>query len=272
MYFTFEKLKVMFIGVIFLPYTSANADIHILSQKECDNMHASGVMTKTNPVSCERLRRVNFRHVNFNGTTEEGNVVILDAIAEHTEKIFSELFEQRFPIHKAITMEHYEGNDEAAMADNNTSAFNGRPITGGTSWSKHAYGVAIDINPLQNPYLSFSTDGTAKVLPPSAATLFVNRSNVRPDKKKREGMAEDVVDIFTRHGFMRWGGEWDSPIDYQHFEIGSNDFVNKLINQSPDSARRTFNHYVESYNFCMKKHSKGDFFQKRINCIERVRQ
>lgn len=257
-------------GIIFLFCTNANAKVTVFSPIDCANMQANGVITKTNPVSCERLRRVNFKYVNFSGAIEEGNIVVLDAVAEQVEEIFSELFKRRFPIHKAIVMEHYGGKDEAAMNDNNTSAFNGRLITSGNTWSKHAYGVAIDINPFQNPYISFPENGTANILPPTSNKGFVNRSHLRPNKKKRKGMVEDVLDVFFRHGFITWGGYWDSPIDYQHFEIGSHAFINKLINQYPDSARQMFNKYVDDYHDCLSK--RREHVSKLTICIDQVRQ
>ncbi len=104
-------------------------------------------------------------------------------------------------------------------------------MTGGASWSKHAYGVAIDINPLQNPYISYPEEVSANILPPSSSKFFVNRNNNRPNKKQRAGMAENVIDVFARHGFIIWGGDWDTPIDYQHFEVGSYNFIHKLINR-----------------------------------------
>ncbi len=258
--------------MIFLSCTNANASVSILSAKECANMQTRGTITSSNPVSCDRLRRVNFRHVNFNGVIKTGNIVVLDSVAEQVEGIFSELFKQRFPIHKAVVIEHYQGNDEASMVDNNTSDFNGRSITGGASWSKHAYGVAIDINPLQNPYISYPEEGSANILPPSSSKFFVNRNNNRPNKKQRVGMAENVIDVFARHGFIIWGGDWDTPIDYQHFEVGSYNFIHKLINQSPDSARQMFNQYVNHYNDCISKHIQKDYASKRTICINEVRQ
>jgi D-alanyl-D-alanine carboxypeptidase len=257
----------MFIGSV------ANAAIHLISAQECAAMQVSTVLTKKNPVGCSRLRRVSFNYINFNGTMEKGSIVVLDAVAKHTEAIFLALLQRRFPIHKAVGMEPYHGDDQAAMADNNTSAFNGRAITGGTTWSKHAYGVAIDINPIQNPYLSLSSNtGTAKILPAYSAEHFINRRALRPNKDPRPGMAESVLHIFAQHGFLTWGGEWDSPIDYQHFEIGSDDFLKLLILQSPQVAYQTFNQYVQRYNACFANSTQQDLDQKRIICIQQTRR
>ena len=92
------------------------------------------------------------------------------------------------------------------MDDNNTSASNARPMTGGKQWSMHAYGVAIDINPPQNPYPSFDDDeGVAHVLSAKAAKTSVNCMDCRPNKPGRLGRAEEVVDIFANNGFLSWG-------------------------------------------------------------------
>lgn len=243
-----------------------------LTPEVCVAMQTNNVITPINPIACERLRRVDFQYINFEGAIATGHVVVLDAVADQVADIFSELFAQRFPLQKAVAMEVYQGNDEAAMRDNNTSAFNGRPISGGTAWSKHAYGVALDINPRQNPYVSLTNEGDAKILPPASATSFVNRHDVRAGKTKRAGMVESVVEIFARHGFMTWGGEWDFPIDYQHFEIGSRTFVNELLAQTPDAARQIFNQYARSYRQCVAQSIEQDAVKRRVACVEKTRK
>jgi hypothetical protein len=101
----------------------------------------------------------------------------------------------------------FGGSDDASMEANNTSAFNCRRTTGGTAWSQHSYGRAIDINPVQNPYVSGGT-----VLP-EAGRAFLDRGNSRP------GMiapGDVVVRGFAAEGWG-WGGTWTDPLDYQHF-------------------------------------------------------
>jgi hypothetical protein len=101
----------------------------------------------------------------------------------------------------------YDGDDNRSMAANNTSAFNCRAVTGGSSWSEHSYGTAIDINPLRNPYVRGGT-----VLPPEGSA-YADRGLDEP------GMihaGDEVVETFGAHGWI-WGGTWDSTKDYQHF-------------------------------------------------------
>lgn len=249
---------------------SSLAAIKPISHKQCQKMHSSGVITDKNPVTCQRLRKVSFPILNFSGQEDKGQVVVLDVVAEATQNIFNALFKKKFSINKAQLMEEYNGDDKTSMNDNNTSAFNGRPITGGSDWSLHAYGVAIDINPLQNPYISFDEQGHASILPPLSAKQALNRLNYRPKKEFRNGMAEDVIDIFAENGFIGWGGYWNYPIDFQHFEIGSKKFVQQLVNLCPCKAQQIFDQYTQSYKNCMAKTSTQPHAAARAACIAQI--
>ncbi|WP_408168021.1 M15 family metallopeptidase [Herbaspirillum rhizosphaerae] len=224
----------------------AHAEITPLTGEQCATMQQNKVLSTENPVKCERLMQVSFAYQDFEGRRhDDGRLVVLDVVAPQVQAIFNALLQRGFPLQKARSLEAYQGDDEASMSDNNTSAFNGRPMTGGSTWSKHAYGVAIDINPLQNPYISKDTDKQVVVLPPSARGQYQSRVPVRA------GMAEEVRDIFFRHGFMIWGGNWKQPIDYQHFEIGSRDFIAHLLSLPLQQARREFSSYAATYATCM---------------------
>ncbi len=209
-------------------------------------MRENQVVSAANPVPCEHLSLVTFSYRDFQGRRhDDGNMVVLDAVAPQVQAIFAELLERNFPLQRAQPMEVYRGDDEASMDHNNSSAFNGRPITGGGAWSKHAYGVAIDINPLQNPYIGKDAAGQVMVLP-AAAGAYASR-------KARPGMAEQVLEIFFRHGFLIWGGYWKQPIDYQHFEVGSRDFIARLVALPKDAARAEFASYAQGYGACMQR-------------------
>jgi hypothetical protein len=128
-------------------------------------------------------------------------------VADDMVRIMGFLFEAGFPIDRMEPVDVYDGDDDLSMAANNTSAFNCRAVTGGSRWSEHSYGMAIDVNPLVNPYV---TGGI--VLPPEGAE-FADRS------LDTQGMIHDgdvVVTAFGDHGW-HWGGYWSSPKDYQHF-------------------------------------------------------
>jgi hypothetical protein len=225
----------------------ATAGITRLSPQDCAAMRDTNVISPGNPLACERLMRVRFSYVDLDGRQrQDGELIVMDALAPHVQRLLAQLRAAQFPLHSAHALTHYGGDDEASMADNNSSAFNGRPITGGGAWSKHAYGAAIDINPLQNPYISRAADGTSTVLPPASTDRFTERSRVRP------GMAESVRGLFADNGFLIWGGNWRQPIDYQHFEIGDRAFIEQLARDTPEQAAQTFDRYVRTYRDCVK--------------------
>jgi hypothetical protein len=216
----------------------ARADsIDPISPALCREMAQHHVLNPDAPVGCERLALVRFAYLGFDGDEHgDGQVVVLDAVADQVRAIFSELRRRRFPIQRAQSMNAYDGDDDASMDANNTSAFNDRKVLGTASVSMHAYGVAIDINPVQNPYLE-RIRGVLTIAPKSGAG-YVARKPLRP------GMAESIVSVFARHGFSTWGGRWHSAADYQHFQIDRG-LAMKLIRLPSAQARATFNAYVQ---------------------------
>jgi len=175
-----------------------------ISQTLCEDMKARGVLKPGAPVGCERLRLVQFGYVDFDGRMRhDGEIVVMDAAAKSVLNIFVSLRRIRFPIAKARLMNEYNGSDDASMADNNTSAFNVRGIVGGSTISLHAYGLAVDINPVQNPFATKS--GATWTFSPPTGAANANRLNNRPGKPNRSGMAEAVIDIFADNGFLIWG-------------------------------------------------------------------
>ncbi|MDQ9169279.1 M15 family metallopeptidase [Oxalobacteraceae bacterium R-40] len=231
-----------------------------VSEAVCTEMKTRSVLKADSPVPCRRLRVVYFSYLGFDGKAHhDGEIVVLDAAADDVSSIFEELFRRRFPIGGARAMEHYDGDDTASMRDNNTSGFNHRALTGGGSLSVHAYGLAIDINPVQNPYIAFAGEGQAKVSP-EAGSRYANRARLRPGKPERQGMAEDIVHVFAHHGFVIWGGDWDNPIDYQHFQI-SRKLAEQLAALPADKAREIFRLHVKQVRDCMRTASKKSSVQ-----------
>lgn len=247
--------------------------VYPLNVNDCRLMYQNDVITNKNPVRCSRLKKVLFPYVNFDGENHQGELIVFDAIAKHTYNAFKELYEKKIPINKAIRMDNYHGDDILSQDDNNTSGFNGRFIAGQSVWSKHAYGVAIDINPLQNPFLGLNDeDEFFSVTPKASAITYVNRDDNRPGRPGREGMAENFVDIFYNNGFLIWGGEWNAPIDYQHFEIGTRSFVEELTQMPPENAEKTFDKYVDDFRECIKKSPIKDPKLARNDCIVKVKR
>jgi hypothetical protein len=233
--------------------TAGAAAVTPIDPVQCAAMKAHHVLNGGAPVGCERLAAVRFSYFDFQGRThDDGTVVVLDAVAPYVEHIFSTLYAHRFPIAQALPMEVYDGDDARSMAPDNTSAFNHRTVQGSGRISLHAYGAAIDINPVENPYLT--RNGAAVTVAPEQGAAYLNRNEDRPNKPLRAGMAESVVAIFADNGFLNWGGDWDDPIDYQHFDIGRA-LAERLAALPPDRAREAFASVVHAYQDCTAKNS-----------------
>ncbi len=159
------------------------------------------------PVGLEKLRRVRVTYRGFDGAPHRGRLVVHRRWAEDVLDMFRRLYGRGFPIRRIRLVDRYGADDRVSMRHDNTSAFNCRYVAGTTTWSQHAYGRAIDINPVENPYV----DGSR--VSPRRGRRFLDRSDVRPGMIV-EG---DVVwRAFRRIGWG-WGGDWRSPTDYQHF-------------------------------------------------------
>ncbi len=164
-------------------------------------------------IAASRLKLVNVVHIDFNNKIMPGHIIALDFLAENVMNIFKELLNVKFPINSVHLISKYQNNDELSMQANNSSGFNFRNIEGTNKLSMHAYGAAIDINPLQNPYIIFDSEKKISKIYPSCGGKFLDRSIKAP------GMVEDVVDIFAKYGFTEWGGNWNDVKDYHHFQI-----------------------------------------------------
>jgi hypothetical protein len=158
------------------------------------------------PVAPDGLRIITMSHWNYAGTVSHGKVVVAAGLANLVVDIFRDLYDARFPIERMELVDKYNGDDGQSMEANNTSAFNCRLVTGGSSYSEHSYGRAIDINPLVNPYVKGST-----VLPPAGSAYF-DRSLDAPGMIHAN---DEVVQAFAARGWI-WGGTWSSLKDYQH--------------------------------------------------------
>lgn len=243
----FKRLIPVLVGNALIPVSAAN--IAEISASECKSMITAGVMSATAPVQCDRLRQVQFDYIDFQGQQHNnGSIIVMDAVAPHIATIFERLYTLKFPINKAQPIRHYQGNDDLSMADNNTSAFNYRPIADKRSLSIHAYGLAIDINPKQNPFIEFGEQGSANFKPEDGAK-YANRMQFRYGKDRRQGFAEDVITTFADNGFLYWGGFWNTPIDYQHFQVSRN-MANLMSAMSADDAAQFFDNYVQWYQTC----------------------
>jgi hypothetical protein len=162
------------------------------------------------PVEPAQLRRVGVDHIGFDGQTHRGELIVHEDLVPEVITIFEQLYRLGFPIEKIRAVDGYPAaDDELSMEDNNTSAFNCRGIPGTGQWSQHAYGRAIDLNPLLNPCVY--AGGTFQ---PQNASAYLDRSRTDPGLLHT---GDPAVHVFTDRGW-RWGGNWTTPVDFQHFE------------------------------------------------------
>lgn len=164
-------------------------------------------------ISLSELRYLRVLHIGFDGKTYIGELIVNQSIAEDILEIMSQLYAQSYPIEKMVLIDAYGADDERSMSDNNTSAFNYREIAGSSKLSKHALGLAIDINPKYNPYVKDSGTGELHVSPANGAD-YADRDGDFPYKIAEGDLC---LQLFQEHGFA-WGGNWNSVKDYQHFE------------------------------------------------------
>ena len=161
------------------------------------------------PISLSDIQSIQLIYLREDGSVQRGELVVARKVARDVESIFQKLYESRFVIHKMDSIENYDGNDDLSMADNNTSGLNCRNVKGTKKWSQHSYGVAIDINPLWNPYVRKS-----KVEPPEGKD-YLDRTSDMPGLIK----SDDLIIRLFRDAGWKWGGNWRNSKDYQHFSL-----------------------------------------------------
>jgi len=161
------------------------------------------------PVGFADLRLLTVRHWGFDGRPHRGRLVVHRDVARGMLGAMHSLYRLRFPIRQMRLVDAYGADDHRSMAADNTSAFNCRFVAGSPGvWSEHAYGRAIDVNPIENPYVTES----GFVSPPAGAP-YARRSRHVLGMIHRRG---PVVAAFDSIGW-EWGGNWAWPVDYQHF-------------------------------------------------------
>lgn len=168
-------------------------------------------------IGLEQLRYIKVLHYNFDHQLQMGELIVNADLAEDYTNIFRELFEVEYEIQSMYLIDNYwtgdgDTSDTASIEVNNTSAFCYRAVTGGTKLSNHAFGRAIDINPQQNPYVSYSSG--SPVWSHDNADAYIDRSAGLDHMIDHDDIC---YQIFAKYGFS-WGGDWNSVKDYQHFE------------------------------------------------------
>lgn len=166
-------------------------------------------------ITYEDLYYLNVLYCDFDGQTQSGELICNRLIAQDLLEIFKALYDASYQIEKIRLIDEYQADDDASCADNNTSCFNYRVVAGSDTLSKHALGMAVDINPFYNPYITYP-DGKERISPDGS----------EPYADRESGLAHMILKddlcyrLFIEHGFT-WGGEWKSIKDYQHFQKSS---------------------------------------------------
>lgn len=169
-------------------------------------------------VSLDELRYIKVLHYNYEHEVQVGELIVNKAIAKDCVSIFEELFEVEYEVESMRLIDDYwtgdaVDSDTNSIAHNNTSAFNYRVVPGSDHLSNHAMGRAIDLNPLQNPYVKYKSDGSFAHYYKDME-LYLDRESGKPHMITHQ---DDAYKIFHKYGFY-WGGDWSSMKDYQHFE------------------------------------------------------
>ncbi len=158
-------------------------------------------------ISFEELSYLKLTYFGFDNNTHIGEMIVNKKLAKEVVDIFKELYKNRYPIEKIKLIDEYNANDNLSMKDNNSSSFNYRTIWGTNKISNHGKGMAIDINPLQNPHVK------GIIVSPPEGELYKDRKNIRKGMIIKNDVAYNA---FIKRGW-KWGGDWNNP-DYQHFE------------------------------------------------------
>ena len=173
----------------------------------------TGISYVDNPnISLDDLRYLSLLYVDFNGDTKHGEMICNKSIAQDLLEIFYELYNNDYRLESVKLIDEFDGDDTKSMLANNTSCFNYRVVEGSKKLSNHAYGLAVDINPFYNPYITYKDDVTK--ISPAGSEAYADRTLDFPYKIDENDLA---YKLFTQHGF-KWGGNWNSVKDYQHFE------------------------------------------------------
>jgi poly-gamma-glutamate synthesis protein (capsule biosynthesis protein) len=182
-----------------------------------NRMLKGGSWKKGCPVPLKDLRYIRVSHYDFNGSIRQGELVMHKDVAKEVVAIFRELYAMRYPIKqmRLISDAEFSSSDYRSIEADNTSAFNCRNVTGGSKWSKHAYGLAIDINPIENPYYKVGRHSSHTKSRPYEKRAHKARTTSQGRALLLRG--DKVTQVFLKRGW-NWGGDWKYTKDYQHFQ------------------------------------------------------
>lgn len=208
-----NSTKYYILLALFSVIINADNNVQNISQNLKNEMIKNKNYYNGCPIKIEDLRIVNVKYYDFEKQIKHGDLIVHKDVSNDVIKIFDELFAIKYPIKQIIPIHNFNSSDFASIEADNTSAFNCRYATGESSWSKHAYGKAIDINPIENPYVFRSGNTSHK-----NSVFFLKRVH---DKNRKNDQAvlvngDEAIKIFAKYGWG-WGGRWSGAKDYQHF-------------------------------------------------------
>ena len=210
-------MKLFLAFTFFAPFLFAgyHATIHPIDKHIEKRMRKGHSYRDGCPVPLRDLRYLNLTYRGFDGRDHTGELIVHKSVAKEVTRIFGDLYKMKYPIRKMRLASDYGGSDWKSIEADNTSAFNCRPATGSKKWSRHAFGKAIDLNPLENPYVSRTGRIRHK-----ASLKFRERKRKNPFKAEYRAVllpGDPAVKAFKKRGW-RWGGDWRTIKDYQHFD------------------------------------------------------
>lgn len=187
--------------------TKSIFEINKLTKEDLKKMSGKSYVPKKS-IDPNKLRKLTISYVGFDEEDHIGQIIVNETVATEVIDIFKELYTAKYQIEKIKLIDEYDADDVISMDDNNSSAYNHRYIAGTKKLSNHAMGLAIDINPIQNPYVKND------FVSPLAGKDYLNRN----ENKKGMVIKDDVCyNAFVSRGWT-WGGDWKTIKDYQHFE------------------------------------------------------
>ncbi len=208
-----KSLLLMFVISFTVLFADYSYSISKITPQVKKRMIKGNSWRKGCPVGLNDLRHLRTAYLDFKGQRKMGEIIVHKEVSHEVAEIFEALYEIGYPIKKMKLVSNYKGNDWQSIEADNTSAFNCRSATGSKKWSKHSYGKAIDINPIENPYISRS--GRISHKESLSYRKRVHKKSTYADKAVLV-RGDKTIQIFKNHGW-RWGGDWSGVKDYQHF-------------------------------------------------------
>ena len=207
------KFMIFFVFTLSTLHANFNATISKITPTIKAKMLKGNSYRKGCPIKLKDLRYLRVTHKGFNNKNKKGELIVHKSVAKSMVNIFRELYHINYPIHKMKLVSHYRGKDWVSIEADNTSAFNCRNVGGTHRWSRHSYGKAIDINPIENPYVS-----RRGYISHKASLKYKKRRHKKNTLADRAVIlrSDRAFKIFKKYGWQ-WGGDFKGEKDYQHF-------------------------------------------------------